>query len=459
MSNHQIGIHLFLQLTVIICACRLFGWLGKRFLGQTQVFMEMATGVLLGPSLLGVISPEAQNWLFPKVMTQVVQGEVVTFPHPNMSILYALAQIGLVLYMFVIGLELNPGLLRGRVKSAGLVSVVGIVVPFALGALLLPVLMERNDMFAQGVNGWLAWLFIGASISITAFPMLARMLYESGISATRLGALTLAAGSIDDAVAWCLLALVLALFKQTPHTVIMTVGLGVCYALLVLTLGRKLFSRLASEVERTGELSSARCATVMVLLMSCAWFTDLIGIYAVFGAFVLGAGMPKGAFASVLTERVEQLTTSLFLPMFFVYSGLNTKLGLVNTPELWGLTALIVFVSILGKGVACMLAARAGGESWRHSTMIGTLMNARGLMELILLNIGLERGVVSQTFFTIMVIMAVFTTGMASPLYHWLSRGLVLEGARIPGTRRLLSEPPPMPLGVAAAHTASIPRS
>lgn len=236
----------------------------------------------------------------------------------------------------------------------------------------------------------------------------------------------------------------------------MTVGLGVGYAVLLLTLGRKLFSRFAVEVERSGELSAGLCTTIVVLLMICSWFTDLIGIYAVFGAFVLGASMPKGAFAALLTERVEQLTTSLFLPMFFVYSGLNTKLGLVNTPALWGLTALVVLVSILGKGVACMLAARVAGENWRHSTMIGTLMNARGLMELILLNIGLERGVVTQTFFTIMVIMAVFTTGMASPLYHWLSRGMVLEGARVPGTRRPISDPPPLPMGIHAVHSSNV---
>jgi Kef-type K+ transport system membrane component KefB len=403
--------------------------------------MEMVTGVLLGPSLLGVISPEAQSWLFPKVMTQVVDGHAVTFPHPNMSILYALAQIGLVLYMFVIGLELDLGLLRGRIKSAGLVSSSGIIVPFVLGALLLPVLLQRGDLYSQDVSAGLAWLFIGASISNTAFPMLARMLYESGIANTRLGALTLAAGSIDDAVAWCLLALVLALFKNTPHTFMLTVGLGLVYAFVLLTLGRRVMARFAVEVERTGEMSVSLFTSIIVALMICAWFTDLIGIYAVFGAFVLGAAMPKATFATLLTERTEQVTTALFLPMFFVYSGLNTKLDLVNTPELWGLTAIIVLVSTLGKGVACMLAARLGGEHWRQSALIGTLMNSRGLMELILLNIGLERGVVTQTFFTIMVIMAVVTTGMASPLYRVISRGLALEGARVPGTRRPLAMP------------------
>ena len=439
MSNFEIGIHLFLQLAVIIATCRAVGWLGRRFLGQTQVFMEMVAGVVLGPSLLGLFLPSAQSFLFPKTLAiTAVSGAIVEVAHPNMVILYALAQVGLVLYMFVIGLEFDLALLRGRAKSAGLVSAAGIVVPFACGALLLPYLLSRGDLFAPGVSAGIAWLFVGASISITAFPMLARILYERGIANTHLGALTLAAGSLDDAVAWCLLALVLALFGKDPAAAWKAIGGGVLYAVAILTVGRRLFAVFARSFGSRGELSTDAFTGVVVILMACAWFTDAIGIYAVFGAFLCGAAMPKGEFAAVLTDRIEQLTTSLFLPMFFVYSGLNTKIGLVNTADLWMLTAVVVMVSIVGKGVACMLAARLAGESWRHSSVIGVLMNARGLMELILLNIGLERGVITPTFFTIMVLMAVVTTGMASPLYQILSRGLVLEGARVPGTRRLL---------------------
>ncbi len=437
MSNFQIGIHLFLQLAVIIAVCRVVGWLGRRFLGQTQVFMEMVAGVLLGPSLLGLFWPGIQAWLFPKQLAVVADAGTVMVAHPNMTVLYALAQIGLVLYMFVIGLEFDVGLLRGRAKSAGLVSGAGIAVPFAVGGALLPILMGRDDLFAGDVGAGIAFLFVGASISITAFPMLARMLYERGITSTRLGTLTLAAGSIDDAVAWCLLALVLAVFKKTPETAWMTVGGGIAYAIFMLTIGRKVLGVLKRRFESKGELSMDVFTTVVVVLMICAFFTDLIGIYAVFGAFICGAAMPKGKFGEALTEKIEQLTTSLFLPMFFVYSGLNTKLGLVNTVDLWILAIVVILISILGKGVACMLAARISGESWHHSAIIGTLMNARGLMELILLNIGLERGVISPTFFTIMVLMAVVTTGMASPIYQLLSKGLKLEGARIPGTRTL----------------------
>lgn len=305
-------------------------------------------------------------------------------------------------------------------------------------SLPLPYLMGRDDLFAASVGWGVAWLFVGASISITAFPMLARILYERGIASTRLGTLTLAAGSIDDAVAWCLLALVLALFGKDPAAAWKTIGGGVLYGAVMLTAGRRLLQVFARSFEKNRELTMDAFTGVVVVLMVCAWITDAIGIYAVFGAFICGAAMPKGEVADALTGRIEQLTTSLFLPMFFVYSGLNTKIGLVNTPDLVVVTTVVILVSILGKGVACMVAARIAGESWHHSSVIGVLMNARGLMELILLNIGLERGVISPTFFTIMVLMAVVTTGMASPIYQILSRGLVLEGARVPGTRRML---------------------
>jgi Kef-type K+ transport system membrane component KefB len=430
VTSLQIGIHMFLQLAVILASCRVVGWLGRRFLGQTQVFMEMVAGVLLGPSLLGLLWPSGQAWLFPKTLVLDAATGLATV-HPNMIVLYALAQIGLVLYMFVIGLEFDVSLLRGRTKSAGLVSGAGIVVPFVAGAALLPYLLARDDLFAKELSAGVAWLFVGASISITAFPMLARILHERGLAGTRLGTLTLAAGSIDDAIAWCLLALVLALFQKTPHSVLLTVFGGLLYGVLMLTLGRKLLDAFRKQYERAGELGTHTFAGVVIVLMVCAYVTDALGIYAVFGAFLCGAAMPKGALAQALTQRIEQLTTSLFLPMFFVYSGLNTKLGLVDTLALWSVTAVVIAVSILGKGVACALAARLSGESWRDSAIVGTLMNARGLMELILLNIGLERGVITPTFFTIMVLMAVLTTGMASPLYQLLSRSADPRAAHV----------------------------
>jgi Kef-type K+ transport system membrane component KefB len=420
MSNSQIGIHLFLQLAVIIASCRVVGWVGRRWFGQTQVFMEMVAGVLLGPSLLGLFAPQFQAWLFPRQLSVAEAGLGV--PHPNMAILYGLAQIGLVLYMFVIGLGFEVSLLRGRVRGAVLVSVAGIIVPFLLAAALAPFLLDRGDMFADEATPGVAWLFLGASISITAFPMLARILYEHGLTGTPLGTLTLAAGSLDDAVAWCLLALVVAMFQANPPAAVLTVVGGLGYGVFMLTIGRKLLRLFAAEPMPESGPTPERFALVLVLLVICAWLTDTIGIYAVFGAFVCGAAMPKGRFGQALTQRIEGVTTALFLPMFFVYSGLNTRIGLLDSLDLWALTLLVILVATIGKGVACMLAARLAGQRWRESAIIGALMNARGLMELILLNIGLERGVITPTLFTVLVLMAIVTTGMASPLYRWLDR-------------------------------------
>jgi Kef-type K+ transport system membrane component KefB len=420
MSNFEIGIHLFLQLAVIIASCRIVGYVGRRLFGQTQVFMEMVAGVLLGPSLLGLIAPDFQAWLFPRVLALTEGGASV--PHPNMAILYGIAQLGLVLYMFVIGLDFNVSQLRGRVRGAVLVSVAGILVPFVVAAALAPLLLARGDMFATGASAGVAWLFLGASISITAFPMLARILYEHGLTSTPLGTLTLAAGAIDDAVAWCLLALVIALFQANAGAAVLTIGGGLVYGVLMLTVGRRLLRHFASSPMPESGPTPDRFALVLVALMACAWLTDAIGIYAVFGAFVFGAAMPKGPFNKALTLRIEGVTTALLLPMFFVFSGLNTQIALLNSADLWVLTLLVILVATLGKGVACALAARMAGQRWRDSAIIGTLMNARGLMELILLNIGLDRGLISPTLFSILVLMAIVTTGMASPLYRWLSR-------------------------------------
>lgn len=422
MSNFDLVIKLLLQLTVILAACRAVGWIGSRFFGQTQVVGEMIAGVLLGPSFFGWISPGAQGWLFP---TKAVVGGI-TMSHPSMSILYALAQLGLVLYMFVVGLEFNQEYIRGRMRSAGLISGAGIVVPFAFGAIIAWVIRDDAALFQPGLSVWGAALFMGASMSITAFPMLARILYEKDITNTRLGVVTLAAGSIDDAIAWCLLAVVLASFQSSPQIAVMAIGGGLAYGIFMVTAGRRmlrgfeaLYRRRQDEADEPGV---GIFTLLMMVLMLCAWFTDLIGIYAVFGAFILGACMPKGEFAEMVIEKSEMVTTSLLLPVFFVYSGLNTQLGLVNTAGLWVLAIAVTLAAIGGKGIACMLAARMSGETWRNAAVVGTLMNARGLMELIILNIGLEAKLITPTLFTIMVMMAVVTTLMASPLFQVLFR-------------------------------------
>jgi Kef-type K+ transport system membrane component KefB len=421
MSNFDLVIQLFLQLTVILVTCRIVTILGRRYLGQTDVVCEMIAGVMLGPSLLGLIAPDFQQWLFPKL--PIITAVGLKIPNPSMSILYAISQIGLVIYMFLIGLEFNTKLLKDHIKSASLLSAAGIITPFILGAIASSWFYHNGDFFQPKVTPWSAALYLGASMTITAFPMLARILYERGLAQTRFGTLALGAASVDDGVAWCLLAIVLASVKNSLSIAILAIGGGICYLLFAIFLGQPLLKAFTRMTKRDAGVNRQTLTLMLIILMFCAWFTDVTGIYAIFGAFVLGAVTPRGEFAQQIRQYTEFLTTSFLLPIFFVFSGLNTQIGLVNTPTLWGITLLIIAIAILGKGVACMLAAKLSGENWRESATIGALMNARGLMELIILNIGLEQGIITPTLFTIMVIMAVITTLMASPLIAFLLHG------------------------------------
>ena len=420
MTDVDLMLRFLVQLLVVLGACRAVGWLGQRFLGQTQVVMEMVVGVCLGPSLLGAFLPKAQAWLFPSAVVAKLDG--VPVKHPSMGVLYVMAQLGLVLYMFLVGTEFDLGLLGKRAKGAIGVSMAGILLPFALGATLAFGLRGRGDLFAPTVSGGEAALYLGASMCITAFPMLARILVERGIAKTSMGTLALGAGAADDAAAWGLLAVVLASYKHDIRYALFAIVGGVLFAGLTQTVGKALFRRLGEAVERAGEMPQAIFALTMVVLFAGAWATDALGIYAVFGAFLIGVAMPRGRFVEILRAKMESLTVSVFLPFFFVYSGLNTKLGLLDSPALWGIAALACIAAVAGKFGGCALAARLSGESWRDSSAIGVLMNARGLMELIILNIGLQQKVITPTLFTIMVLMAIVTTLMASPLFVWLYR-------------------------------------
>lgn len=402
MTNFQLSIHFFLQLAFIIVICRLVGLAVKR-ISQPQVVGEMIAGVLMGPSLLGLLSPSLQTYLFPP---------------QSMTVIYAVSQLGLVLYMFLVGLEFNFDIVRNKLNSAVTISLAGIIVPFALGSTLAIYLVKDETFFAPSVLRWEAALFMGAAMSITAFPMLARIIYERRLSGTMVGTLALAAGSMDDAAAWCLLAIVLASFGKEPTIAIWAIGGGLIYVLIVVLIRYLLLHKIAKAVESEGNLTGAMLSVVLIILMIAAWFTDIVGIYAVFGAFILGAAMPRGLLTEKLTDYLEPLTTNFMLPLFFIYSGLNTKLGLVSTPTLWLYTLFILLIACGGKGVACYLAARWNGIDHHSAAGIGTLMNARGLMELIILNIGLERGLITPTLFTIMVVMAIVTTLMATPMFN-----------------------------------------
>ena len=402
MTTFELSVLFFLQLGVILAACRLVG-VAMPKVGQPPVVSEMVAGVVLGPSVFGALLPAWQTALFPAA---------------SMPVLFTVAQLGLALYMFLVGVEFRTDLFRQRVSSAVSVSTTGIVVPFCLGALIALVIHADGTMFRGPVTAAQGALYLGAAMSITAFPMLARIVHERGLSGTPLGTLALAAGAIDDAVAWCVLAIVLASLGNAPAIAVAAIAGGVLYALAVLLGLRPALAPLARRVELRGAMSSTTLGVVLVLVMMGSWLTDRIGIYSVFGAFVLGTAMPRGVFASELQRLLAPLTAGLLLPIFFVYSGLNTKVGLISTWYLAGVAALVLLAACVGKGVACWLAARLNGEPPRQAMAIGALMNTRGLMELIALNIGYERGIITQTLFSIMVLMALATTLMATPLFE-----------------------------------------
>jgi Kef-type K+ transport system membrane component KefB len=399
------AVHFFLELSVILLACRLVGFVSER-LGQSQVVGEMIAGVLLGPSLLGRIAPGIQHQLFPA--------------GPANTVLYTAAQIGLALYMFLVGLNFDVNLIKHRLGTAAAVSTAGILAPLSLGALIAGPLLSSGRYFEKSVTLVMAMMFLGASIATTAFPMLARIIFERRLSGTSLGTLALTCGATDDALSWCLLATVLAIHRGSAAVAVMAIGGGIVYCALLLSFGRKAFRAFGTISERQGTISPAMLSSVLILLMVCAWLTDTIGIYAIFGAFILGVAMPAGFFAERLTAILEPLVTTFLLPLFFVYSGLNTQVGLLNSATLWAVTLGILTASIAGKGIACTLAARMRKVSWRESLALGSLMNARGLIELILLNIGLQAGIITPTLFTILVLVAVVTTLMATPVFEWV---------------------------------------
>lgn len=402
MSAPQLSVLFFLQMFVILAACRLVGLAAKR-MGQPQVVGEMVAGVLLGPSLLGQLAPEVQ-WAL--------------FPAESLRVLFVAAQLGIGLYMFLVGVEFETELFHLQARSATAVSLSGLLVPFALGALLTPWLMTVPGLFGEKVRTYEAALFLGAAIAITAFPMLARIIYERGLTGTALGTLSLAAGAIGDAAAWCVLAVVLASFGGGMEVAVKAIGGGLIYTVFMLTVGRRLLKRLGAAVEQEGKLTPHMLSGCLMLLMLGAWATDAAGIHAVFGGFLLGVAMPRGLLTRELQRQLEPFTVVFLLPMFFTYSGLNTRLDMVNSVEMLGIALVVLAASCLGKFGACWAAARLAGEDNRLALAVGVLMNARGMMELILLNIGLQRGIIQPPLFAVLVLMAVVTTLMATPVFE-----------------------------------------
>jgi Kef-type K+ transport system membrane component KefB len=411
MSNVDLAVKFFLQIATILLACRVAGIFARK-LGQPQVVAEMIAGVLLGPSLFGLLAPEAQAWLFPWDPTQKTRD--------TQSYLFPISQLGLAIYMFIVGIDFRMDIIRKHWKASFVVSIAGMLTPFVLGVLLAWFLFYQTELFPDGTSLYEAMLFLGASMCITAFPMLARIISFKKLGGTTMGTVAIGAGAMDDASAWCLLALVIASFDKNPQSAILNIAGGLAFLAVVTLVVRPLLARLQRFLIANDEITDTGVVIALALMALGAWFTDWIGLHAVFGAFMIGTAIPRGVMTRDLATRIQPLAVALLLPLFFTYSGLNTRIGLLNTAFLWMICGLVLLAAIIGKGVACWLAARSMGIPNREAMGIGILMNARGLMELIIINIGLQRGIISEGLFATLVIMAVITTLMASPIFEQL---------------------------------------
>jgi Kef-type K+ transport system membrane component KefB len=390
---------LLAQIIMIILVARLFGWIFKK-IGQPSVIGEIIAGIALGPSLLGNYFPDFFQALFPS---------------DSLENLKFLSQIGLILFMFVIGMELDIKVLKNRAKEAIVISHASIVFPFALGIGLSYFIY--NTFAPEGVRFLFFSLFMGIAMSITAFPVLARIVQERGMHKTKLGAIVITCAAADDITAWCLLALVIAVVKAgTFVSAMYIILLVILYVLAMLFLVKPFLKRIGDLYGTKDSLSKPVVAIFFLLLIISSYATELIGIHALFGAFMMGTIMPDiPKFRTVFISKVEDVSVILLLPLFFVFTGLRTEIGLINDPYLWKITGLIIMVAVVGKFFGSALAAKFVGQNWRNSLIIGALMNTRGLMELIVLNIGLGLGVLTPKVFTMMVIMALVTTFMTGP--------------------------------------------
>jgi Kef-type K+ transport system membrane component KefB len=390
---------LLAQIIMIILVARLFGWVFKK-IGQPSVIGEIIAGIALGPSLLGLYFPDFFHALFPA---------------DSLENLKFLSQIGLILFMFVIGMELDIKVLKNRAKEAIVISHASIVIPFALGIGLA--YFVYNRFAPEGVKFLSFSLFMGIAMSITAFPVLARIVQERGMNKTKLGAIAITCAAADDITAWCLLAVVIAIVKAgTFESSMYIILLAVLYVVIMIYLIKPFLKRIGDLYGSKDSLSKPVVAIFFLLLIISSYATELIGIHALFGAFMMGAIMPDvPKFRTVFISKVEDVSVILLLPLFFVFTGLRTEIGLINEPYLWKITGFIILVAVVGKFLGSALAARFVGQSWRNSLTIGALMNTRGLMELIVLNIGLGLGVLTTEVFTMMVIMALVTTFMTGP--------------------------------------------
>lgn len=389
------------QLVVVILLSRALGRVMRRF-GQPQVVGEMIGGLLLGPSVLGFFAPPVYAALFPL---------------GSVRFLNAVSQLGVLLFMFLVGLELDLRTLRGQRRVVMLSSHAGIAIPLWMGAALALLLYPRlsNDHVPFTAFA----LFIGCALSVTAFPVLARLLAERGLTKTRFGALAIACAAVADLTAWCLLAVVLAVADGELLGVHLWVSIGaaIVFVTFVMTIARRGLARILTPTKSTDCVTSDKLALVMLVALASAWVTEQLGIHALLGAFVAGLAMPKSeAFVASITARLEELLGIVLLPLFFAVTGIRTNLGSIEGSSMWLLFALIFVVASVGKAGGTILGARVAGLAWRDAASLGALMNTRGLMELVIVNVGLENGIITRPIFTMMVLMAVATTALTTPV-------------------------------------------
>ncbi len=396
--THELAI-LLAQIVTIILVARFFGLICKK-IGQPSVIGEIIAGVVLGPSFFGSYLPEFS---------------VLLFPTTSLDNLKFLSQIGLIFFMFVVGMELDLKVLRNKAKEAVIISHASIIIPFTLGLVLAYTIY--TDFAPKGIEFISFGLFLGIAMSITAFPVLARIVQERGLQKTKIGAMVITCAAADDITAWCLLAGVIAIVKAGSITSsLYIIVLSFIYVVAMIKLVRPFLRRIGNMYDTAEKITKPVVAIFFLTLLISSYLTEIIGIHALFGAFVAGVIMPDNMkFRKMFIEKIEDVSLVVLLPLFFVFTGLRTEIGLLNTPELWKVCGLIILVAVVGKFIGSALAAKFVGQNWRDSLTIGALMNTRGLMELVVLNIGFDLGVLTKEVFAMMVIMALATTFMTGP--------------------------------------------
>ena len=402
-AKHPLSL-LLLQIIVIIFVSRVFGLL-LTLLGQQTVIGEIIAGIVLGPSIMGLLFPEFFQFIFPA---------------DSLKTLQFLSQIGLAFFMFIIGMDLDIDVIKNKAQDAVVVSHASIVFPFLLGVGLSYYLYEP---FAPAGVGFLAFsLFIGISVSITAFPVLARILQERGMSKTPMGSLAITCAATDDVTAWCILAAVIAIAKAGGiASALFTIILAVLFVIAMLFVVKPILQKVSASQLKKDEPGKIVISIAFFILLASAYTTELIGIHALFGAFLAGVIMPHNLdFRHKIAEKIEDVSVLVLLPIFFAFTGLRTQIGLLNETEAWSAFGLILLVAVTGKFAGSALSARFVGQSWINSLTIGALMNTRGLMELIVLNIGYDLGILSPKIFAMMVLMALTTTFMTGPILDFI---------------------------------------